>query len=220
MKPYLILIFYILSSFFYKIPSQIKKINFTSKESKGIVINNKKLLILWKDVQFNHNATILKCDSAIYERTNNSFIAYQNIEVNENDSVRIYGDSIHYFGNLETAYIYGNVKVISEKITISTNQLIYDRNLKQVQYNQGAVVNDINKGYTIESKKGIFKTQNKHIFFRENVALVHKDYKIVSDSLIYHTSSQKSDIIGNAEIQTNNSRIYCCLLYTSPSPRD
>ena len=209
MKPYLILIFYILSSFFYKIPSQIKKINFTSKESKGIVINNKKLLILWKDVQFNHNATILKCDSAIYERTNNSFIAYQNIEVNENDSVRIYGDSIHYFGNLETAYIYGKVKVISEKITISTNQLIYDRNLKQVQYNQGAVVNDINKGYTIESKKGIFKTQNKHIFFRENVALVHKDYKIVSDSLIYHTSSQKSDIIGNAEIQTNNSRIYC-----------
>ena len=109
MKPYLILIFYILSSFFYKIPSQIKKINFTSKESKGIEINNKKLLILWKDVQFNHNATILKCDSAIYERTNNSFIAYQNIEVNDNDSVRIYGDSIHYFGDLETAYIYGYV---------------------------------------------------------------------------------------------------------------
>ena len=187
MRIYLILFFYTLSSFFNDFSSQIKKINFTSKESKGIIIDNKKLLILWNNVQFNHNSTVLKCDSAIYERSNNSFIAYQNIEVNENDSIRIYGDSIHYFGNLELAYIYGDVKVESHKINILTNQLIYNRNLKQVEYNQGATVNENNMGYIIKSQKGIYKTQNKYVFFKDSVSLIHKDYKIFSDSLIYYT---------------------------------
>ena len=41
------------------------------------------------------------CDSAIYERVNNSFVAYDNVKINENDSLHIYGDSIHYFGNNE-----------------------------------------------------------------------------------------------------------------------
>ena len=33
----------------------------------------------------------MTCDSAIYERSNNSFIAYKNVEINENDSLKIYG---------------------------------------------------------------------------------------------------------------------------------
>ena len=209
MRIYLILFFYTLSSCFNDFSSQIKKINFTSKESKGIVINNKKLLILWNNVKFNHNSIALKCDSAIYERSNNSFIAYQNIELNENDSIRIYGDSIHYFGNIELAYIYGDVKVESDKINILTNQLIYNRNLKQVEYNQGATVNENNMGYIIKSHKGIYKTQKKYVFFKDNVSLIHKDYQIFSDSLIYYTATQKSDLFGNSEIQTNNSKIFC-----------
>jgi hypothetical protein len=61
--------FFISSNF--NIHSQEKKINFSSKESKGITSNNRKLLILWNNVVFNHESSIMKCDSAIYERSNN-----------------------------------------------------------------------------------------------------------------------------------------------------
>ena len=188
---------------------QIKKINFSSKESKGITVNDKRLLILWNKVKFNHRNTIMFCDSAIYERVNNSFVAYDNVKINENDSLHIYGDSIHYFGNNEKAYIYGNVTVKSNRINLRTNSLIYDQNLKIAYYNNGATVKDIGKGYEIKSQKGIFNTQLQNVFFRKNVHLIHNDYDIISDSLIYHTSTQKSDIIGNAEIQTEKSSIFC-----------
>ena len=149
------------------------------------------------------------CDSAIYERVNNSFVAYDNVKINENDSLHIYGDSIHYFGNDEKAYIYGNVLVKSNRINLTTNTLIYDQKLKIAYYTNGAIVKDIEKGYEIKSQKGIFNTQLQKVFFRDNVQLDHKDYKIISDSLVYHTNTQKSDIIGNAEIQTNKSSIFC-----------
>lgn len=189
--------------------SQIKKINFSSEESKGITIKDKRFLILWNKVQFNHNATIMSCDSAIYERVNNSFIAYDNVKINENDSLYIFGDSVHYFGNNEKAYIYGNVSVKSNKINLKTSSLIYDQSSKIAYYTNGATVKDIEKGYEIKSEKGEFNTQLQNVFFRNNVQLIHKDYKIISDSLVYHTHTQKSDIIGNAEIQTAKSSIFC-----------
>ena len=188
---------------------QIKKINFSSKESKGITVNDKRLLILWNKVKFNHRNTVMFCDSAIYERINNSFVAYDNVKINENDSLHIYGDSIHYFGNNEKAYIYGNVLVKSNRINLRTNSLIYDQNLKIAYYNNGANVKDNEKGYEIKSQKGVYNTQLQNVFFRKNVHLIHKDYDIISDSLIYHTITQKSNIIGNAEIQTKKSSIFC-----------
>ena len=82
-------IFFLSSNF--NIYSQEKKINFSSKESKGITSNSRKFLILWNNVLFKHESSLMKCDSAIYERSNNSFIAYKNVEINENDSLKIYG---------------------------------------------------------------------------------------------------------------------------------
>ena len=192
----------------FNIHGQEKKINFSSKNTKGIKQNKRKLLVLWNEVVFKHESSVMKCDSAIYERSNNSFIAYKNVEINENDSLKIYGDSIHYFGDIQIAYIYGNVSVESNKIKLNTPTLIYDKKTKIAFYKNGATVRDLDKGYKIESQKGTFKTKIQSIFFKENVVLTHKDYQIISDTLIYHTNNQRSDIIGNTEIITNNSTIY------------
>ena len=150
MKTFLLVIVFLITNC-YLCFSQIKKINFSSEESKGITIKDKRFLILWNKVQFNHNATIMSCDSAIYERVNNSFIAYDNVKINENDSLYIFGDSVHYFGNNEKAYIYGNVSVKSNKINLKTSSLIYDQSSKIAYYTNGATVKDIEKGYEIKS---------------------------------------------------------------------
>ena len=174
------------------IHSQTKKISFSSKESKGIVVNERKLLILWNQVKFKHKNTLMYCDSAIYEGSKNSFIAYNNIQINENDSLKIYGDSLHYFGDIQKAYIYGNVTIKSNKIKLNTTSLIYDRKMKIAYYNNGGLVKDLEKEYDIESKKGVFKTRIQSVFFKENVKLNHENYNLISDTLIYHTNTQKS----------------------------
>ena len=188
---------------------QQKKINFSSKKSKGITIQKKRLLILWDDVVFTNNKSIMHCDSAIYDRGDNSFIAYQNIKINENDSLTLFGDSLHYIGNEQKAFMYGNVKVITEDVFLEAPSLIFNQKNKIAYYNQGAFINDITKGYKIRSKRGIFETKIKTIFFKEDVELDHKDYDINSDTLIYNTSSQTSNIIGETQIQTENSTILC-----------
>ena len=188
---------------------QQKKINFSSKKSKGITVQKKRLLILWENVVFTNNKSVMYCDSAIYDRGDNSFIAYRNIKINENDSLTLFGDSLHYIGNEQKAFIYGNVKVITDDILLEAPSLIFNQKNKIAYYNQGAFINDRKKGYKIKSGKGIFETKIKTIFFKEDVELDHKDYDITSDTLIYNTSSQTSNIIGETQIKTENSTILC-----------
>ena len=145
---------------------QQKKINFSSKKSKGITVQKKRLLILWDDVVFTNNKSIMHCDSAIYNRSENSFIAYQNIKINENDSLTLLGDSLHYIGNEQKAFMYGNVKVITDNILLEAPSLVFNQKNKIAYYNQGAFINDRKKGYKIESKKGIFETKINTIFFK------------------------------------------------------
>ena len=127
MKTIIIGIIIFASAIFQVKYSQQTKINFQSKKSKGITINNKRLLILWDQVIFKNNKSTMYCDSSIYDRTDNSFIAYQNIRINENDSLELFGDSLHYFGDEQIAYIFGNVKVINDDITLETPSLIFDQ---------------------------------------------------------------------------------------------
>ena len=58
-------------------------------------------------LEFKHRDTqLMKCDSAIYEGSKNSFIAYSNVEINENDSLKIYGDSLTLLTGKYKRHIY------------------------------------------------------------------------------------------------------------------
>ena len=43
--------------------------------------------------------------------------------------MKLYGDSLHYFGNEEKAYLYGNVKLITNQVLLNANSLIYDQQI-------------------------------------------------------------------------------------------
>ena len=182
------------------INGQTKKISFSSKHSKGITQKNKSLLILWKKVVFKHHNSIMNCDSASYDRANNSFIAYKNIKINENDSLHLFGDSLHYYGNEQKAYLYGNVKLITNDIVLKSTSLIYDQTNNLAYYYDGGEIKHHSKNYTIKSKIGKFNTTNNTLYFKKNVALKHPDYQIISDTLIYQTDNEKTNIIGKTKI--------------------
>ncbi|MBT02755.1 MAG: hypothetical protein CL836_01770 [Crocinitomicaceae bacterium] len=191
------------------INGQTKKISFSSKHSKGITQKNKSLLILWKKVVFKHHNSIMNCDSASYDRANNSFIAYKNIKINENDSLHLFGDSLHYYGNEQKAYLYGNVKLITNDIVLKSTSLIYDQTYNLAYYYDGGEIKHHSKNYTIKSKIGKFNTNNNTLYFKKNVALKHPDYQIISDTLIYQTDNEKTNIIGKTKIETKSSKIDC-----------
>ncbi len=188
---------------------QQTKINFQSKQSQGLTVNKKRLLILWENVVFKNNKSTMYCDSATYDRTNNSFVAYNNIKIIENDSLELFGDSLHYFGDEQKALIYGNVRVITQDIYIETPSLTFLQKEKTAYYFQTGTINQKSEGYTINSQEGIFKTKINTIFFKKNVKLNHPEYDIFSDTLIYNTELQNTKIIGKTKISTKNSIINC-----------
>ena len=198
---------FILTTHFYV--GQSTKIKFKSKQSKGVILNNKKLLILWDNVVFTNNKSKMYCDSANYNRTDNSFIAYKNIKIIENDSLELFGDSLHYFGNEQKALIYGNVKVINPEIELETPSLIFNQKDKIAYYSQTGKIKHKKEGYVIVSQKGTFLTRINKLFFKENVTLDHENYKISSDTLIYNTKKENTEIIGSTKIITKNSIINC-----------
>ena len=209
MKTTFVLFLYLNIMFCVSIKAQQTKISFKSKESKGITKANRRLLILWDHVVFNHQNSIMYCDSAIYNRSNNSFIAFNNIKINENDSLNLYGDSLNYFGDQKIAYIYGDVKVITPNISLECPSLIYNQGQKIASYKESALIRNIGSGYNIKSQKGTFNTNTQLLYFKEDVFLDHPDYKILSDTLIYYTQKKKSQIIGETAIKTKNSTIHC-----------
>ena len=151
----------------------------------------------------------MNCDSASYDRANNSFIAYKNIKINENDSLHLFGDSLHYYGNEQKAYLYGNVKLITNDIVLKSTSLIYDQTNNLAYYYDGGEIKHHSKNYTIKSKIGKFNTNNNTLYFKKNVALKHPDYQIISDTLIYQTDNEKTNIIGKTKIETKSSKIDC-----------
>jgi lipopolysaccharide export system protein LptA len=179
------------------------------KAGNNEVYPKKKLVILWKDVVLEHNGNIMHCDSAVVYKSDNSFLAYRNILIEDNESIVLSGDSLKYFGDEQKANIRGSVQLISKEINLYAPSLDYNLKNKIAFFNHSAEIENKNTGNKINSNKGRFNTLNNILFFKEDVVLTNTDYTIQSDTLVYNTVNEISQINGQTTIVTNNSNIFC-----------
>ena len=199
---------FILLFFHLPVGAQIQTIKIL-KAGNNEVYPQKKLVILWKDVVLEHNGNIMHCDSAVVYKTENSFLAYRNILIEDNESIILTGDSLKYYGDAQKANIRGNVKLKSKEINLDAPSLDYDLKNKIAFFKQSAYIENKNTGNEIKSNQGRFNTVNNVLFFKENVELTNPDYTIQSDTLVYNTISEISQINGQTKIVTKNSTIHC-----------
>jgi lipopolysaccharide export system protein LptA len=162
--------------------------------------------LLIGNVIFKHENVMLYCDSAHLYSEANSIDAYSNVHIKASDSVNIYGDSLRYSGNTKIAEIHKNVRLIDNKITLTTEHLNYDLKAKTGQYYDGGKIVDPEN--TLTSKLGFYYSDNKDFFFNDSVVLVNIDYTIHSDSMIYNTSSEISRFFGPTTITSKENFIY------------
>lgn len=196
--------------FFFNISinAQVQKINII-KAGNNEVYPKKKLVILWGKVVLEHNGNIMHCDSAVVYKSNNSFLAFSNILIKDNDAIKLSGDSLKYYGDVQRANIRGNVTLKSKEIDLNAPSLDYNLKNKIAFFNQTADIRNKNTGNRIKSKKGNYNTIKNLFFFKEDVQLTNIDYTLNSDTLVYNTVTEISQIIGNTIITTNNSKINC-----------
>jgi len=162
---------------------------------------------LYGHVKFKHKDAVMSCDSAYFYSKANRFVAFDNIHINQSDTLHVYGDSLDYDGKTGIAKLRGSVKMVDSKMTLTTNYLDYDAaNSYGYYYGGGRIVNTDNR---LTSKIGYYYSNTNTLFFKDSVRLINDDYWIDSDTLKYQVDSEMSYFFGPTTILSDNDFIYC-----------
>lgn len=166
-----------------------------------------KFVRLLGNVQMKHEGALMFCDSAHFYPSSNSMVAFENVHINQGDSLHLYGDLLNYDGNSKMVDIQGNVKLQDPQVSISTPSLIYDRKINLGFYTQGAEI--ISRSQTLRSVRGQYDGNTKMLGFKKEVELETEDYSIHSDTMFHHSETEQTWFYGPTEIESNGGSIYC-----------
>jgi len=161
------------------------------------------------NVIFFHDSAYLFCDSAYLFEEENTVAAYGNVRIKLSDTLNLYSDSLRYDGNTKEAFAYSNVRLIDNQTILTTDTLKYDRKTEIARYDfWGKIVNDRN---ILVSEHGYYYTDIKEFFFKNKVLLLHPDYTVHSDTLMYNTITKVAYFFGPSNITSNDRKdsIYC-----------
>lgn len=162
--------------------------------------------VLIGNVRLRHDSMYMWCDSAlIYEKTN-SVEAFNNVRMEQGDTLFIYGDYLYYDGMTQIAQIRNNVKMINRKTTLLTDSLNYDRLYDLGYYFEGGTLMD--EENVLTSDWGEYSPATKQSVFNHDVKLVNPKFVLTSDTLKYNTFSKVANILGPSNIVSDNNHIY------------
>lgn len=159
------------------------------------------------NVIFKHEDATMRCDSAWQFTESNRFNAYGNVFIHVNDSIEIYGDKLYYNGNTSMAELHGNVKLVDNQMTLTTEHLFYNLESNTANYLEGGKIVDVEN--TLTSVWGFYYADEKNFFFKDSVNLVNPDYVMDSDTLRYNTLTEITYFFGPTTIVSDENTIFC-----------
>jgi lipopolysaccharide export system protein LptA len=150
--------------------------------------------------------TIFSSDSVVINPVTHIVEAFGNVHINQADSVQTYAQYLKYIGTEKTAYLKKDVRLNDKKGTVFTQELDYNLGTGIGNYHNGGKV--INGKTTITSKDGIYYSDTKDVYFKNDVVVTEPKNHITTDSLLYNMQSQGSNFTGNTYIKNKEVDIY------------
>ncbi|NPA68599.1 MAG: organic solvent tolerance protein OstA [Chlorobi bacterium] len=188
------------------------KIDFDSKYLFTTEELGPDIKILIDSVVFKHENAVMYCDSALFNYQTNYFDAFGNIEIIKpgktlEDTVFLFGDTLHYSGKDKYAKIRNNVILKKDSLLLKTDSLDYDLNGNIGYYfNNGTAVNGED---TLKSVFGYYYADDNEFFFKKNVEVINPGFKVFSDTLKHNTKTKISYFAGPTDIISDSNYIYC-----------
>lgn len=205
-------IFIILFSLLFSVPllgqkKEAKKINIRQAD-KGFYSKSEGKNRLIGAVIFEHEGALMYCDSAWLFSSENRIRAFQNVRINQGDTLFLTGDYLEYSGDTKLAIVTGKEVILRDpEMTLLTNRLELNRETNLAYYYTGGKVS--NNENTLTSTKGYYNSTSKLFSFKDSVVLVNPRYTMYSDTLDYHSESRISYFRGPSTIISDSSKIYC-----------
>ncbi len=178
---------------------------YVDRFERGTVENKTKISYLRKPV-FRQDNAILTCDSAVFYEDRNVFEAFNNVHINQADTVNIYSDRLTYDGNTKIAHLSSNVRFLDRESVLTTNVLDYNMGTKIGTYINGGKI--VNKDVTLTSRNGYYFAGTRDAYFRYNVVVVTPQTTIKSDTLRYNTLTNWTYFYGPTNIKGKEDNLY------------
>ena len=162
--------------------------------------------VLIGSVKLRHDSMYMYCDSALIYENTNSVEAFNNVRMEQGDTLFIYGDYLYYDGISQLAQLRENVKMINRNTTLLTDSLNYDRIYDLGYYFEGGTLMD--EENVLTSDWGEYSPSTKQSVFNHDVKLVNPKFILTSDTLKYNTVSKIATILGPSEIVSDQNHIF------------
>ena len=167
--------------------------------------------ILVGNVSFRHDSVYMYCDSACFYEKTNSLEAFDNVKMEQGDTLFLYGDYLFYDGNTQIAKVRNNVRMENRTTTLTTDSLNYDRIANLGYFFDGGTLMD--EENVLTSDWGEYSPATKMSVFNYEVELVNPQFTLTSDTLRYNTATKIANIVGPSDIDSDENHIYSELGY-------
>ena len=142
--------------------------------------------------------TIFSADSIVLNQKLNTLEAVGNVHINDADSIHTYAQYLRYVGKEKKAYLSKSVKLTDGKATLTTNDLVYDVQLKTGTYTNGGKV--VNGKTVLTSTEGYYYGETKDVYFKKKVVLIDPSFKMYTDTLLYNLTTSISTFVTATKI--------------------
>jgi hypothetical protein len=158
------------------------------------------------NVQFEHEGTLMDCDSA-YLYSSNSLDAFGHVHINKGDSMLMWCEKLFYDGETKKARAIDSVKMDDGDMILESDLVLYDMETDIADYFDGGKITSGQD--TLTSLQGIYYSDLNNFHFTDSVVLRNPNYLLNCDTMVFNTVTEISYFYGPTTIVSDENTIYC-----------
>jgi lipopolysaccharide export system protein LptA len=163
--------------------------------------------VLKGNVRFRRGEMYMFCDSAYFYAETSSLDAFGNVRMTQGDTLWVYSDVLHYYGDQGVAELRSNVRLENRSTTLVTDALDYEISSNVGYYFDGGTIVDNRNNTELRSQFGRYELDTKQAEFSQNVHLVNDRYEMFTDLLEYNTYTHIAHITSETLIVSDSNTI-------------
>lgn len=163
--------------------------------------------VLKGNVRFRRGEMYMFCDSAYFYAETSSLDAFGHVRMTQGDTLWVYSDVLHYYGDQGVAELRSNVRLENRSTTLLTDALDYEINSNVGYYFDGGTIVDNRNNTELSSQYGRYELDTKQAEFSRDVHLVNDRYEMFTDLLDYNTQSHIARITSETLIVSDSNTI-------------
>ncbi len=163
--------------------------------------------VLKGNVRFRRGDMYMFCDSAYFYAETSSLDAFGHVRMTQGDTLWVYSDVLHYYGDQGVAELRHNVRLENRSTTLLTDALDYEINSNVGYYFDGGTIVDNRNHTELSSQYGRYELDTKQAEFSRDVHLINDKYEMFTDMLEYNTQSHIAHITSETLIVSDSNTI-------------